>query len=149
MQLRLAKLHPDADIPTYATEGSIALDLKAIIGDLDGIVALRPGEAHTFSTGIAAEVPAGYGLFLVGRSGHGIKHRLRLGNCIGLIDQDYRGELLVNLTNDGRKVQRIKHNERIAQAVLMPVVRIETVVVTPEELTSTKRGAGGLGSTGK
>lgn len=151
MKIRIAQLSPQADLPVYATDGAIAFDLTAVIpfDANSGVVELRPGEAHTFGTGLIVEVPEGFGLFLFSRSGHGVKQRLRLGNCTGLIDQDYRGEVLVNITNDGRKVQRIKVGERIAQGVILRTERAEFEVVSVAELTATKRGTGGFGSTNK
>jgi dUTP pyrophosphatase len=153
VQLKVAKTCGDADLPVYATAGSIAFDMTAVIDpDLhkDGLVEIRPGEAVTIGTGLAFELPPGSGLFLFSRSGHGIKQRMRLGNCVGLIDSDYRGEVMVNVTNDGRRVQRIKHGERIAQGVVLPVPRVAfTLVTDPGKLSQTERGAGGFGSTGK
>lgn len=152
MNLRIAFKDTAADLPVYATAGAAAFDLTAVIDldtNKDGLIELRPGEAHTFGTGLICEVPPGFGLFLFSRSGHGSKQRIRLGNCVGVIDSDYRGEVMVTLTNDGRKVQRIKSGERIAQGVVMPVVRVHFTLVQPDQLTRTDRGAGGHGSTGK
>ena len=152
MNIRIAQTSLQAAVPTYATAGAIACDFTAVIDrdeHKDGVIELRPGEAHTFGTGLIVEVPQGTGLFLFGRSGHGVKQRMRLGNCVGLIDSDYRGEVMVTLTNDGKKVQRVKHGERIAQGVVMPIMRCTFTVVQPDQLTKTDRGAGGHGSTGK
>lgn len=149
IRIALAGAVPGVNIPMYATGGSAAFDLHAHMADIDQAVELRPGEAHTFGTGLIVEVPEGHGLFLFSRSGHGVKQRLRMGNCVGVIDSDYRGEVLVNLTNDGRKVQRIKHGDRIAQGVVLATPRCHFSLVPAETLTATKRGAGGFGSTGK
>lgn len=148
----MAKTDYAASMPVYASAGAAAFDMTARIDPdehKDGVVELRPGESHTFGTGLACEVPNGFGLFLFSRSGHGVKQRIRMGNCVGVIDSDYRGEIMVNLTNDGRKVQRIKDGERIAQGVVMPVVRVSFLVVPFDQLSKTDRGQGGFGSTGK
>lgn len=149
MNFRIAMTDINADVPTYATAGSAAFDLTAVLPNPEEVVEISPGEAHTFGTGLICEVPTGFGLFLFSRSGHGVKQRIRMGNCVGVIDSDYRGEVMVNLTNDGRKVQRIRSGERIAQGVVMPVVRVAFTLVQPDQLTKTDRGTGGFGSTGK
>lgn len=149
MSLRIASLHPDVMVPTYATPGASAFDLHAYISEPGAFVVLNPGDAHVFGTGLVFEVPQEHGLFIFSRSGHGVKQRIRMGNCVGVIDSDYRGEVLVHLTNDGRKVQRIAHGDRIAQGIVMATPRCHFAVVPLSELTTTKRGAGGFGSTGK
>ena len=139
--MKVKLLHPRAQMPEYATEGAIAFDLRTV----------EPGEVMpwsgtTFSTGIAVEVPEGYGLFVFSRSGHGFKNSLRLANGTGLIDKDYRGEIKVRVHNDSRIPFGFEAGDRIAQAVLLPVSRVSFTQV--EELSATERGAGGFGSTG-
>jgi dUTP pyrophosphatase len=139
--MKVKLLHPQAQMPDYATEGAIAFDLRTVeAGEV------MPWSGTTFSTGIAVEVPQGYGLFAFSRSGHGFNHGLRLGNGTGLIDTDYRGEIKVRVHNDSRIPFSFEAGDRIAQAVLLPVIRVNFEQV--EHLTSTERGEGGFGSTG-
>lgn len=143
MQVKIKKLHPDAIIPKYATDGSACFDLHSV-GDyfIDDI-------AHTnevVATGLSFEVPEGYQMLVFSRSGHAAKNNVRLANCVGVIDSDYRGEVKVLLAADIDARLTIKKGDRIAQAQIMPVHRVSFVEV--EELTGTKRGTGGFGSTG-
>ena len=139
--MKVKLLHPKAQVPEYATEGAIAFDIRTVeAGDV------MPLSATTFSTGIAVEVPEGYGLFVFSRSGHGFKNSLRLANGTGLIDKDYRGEIKVRIHNDGRIPFSFEPGDRIAQGLLLPISRVSFTQV--EELSATERGAGGFGSTG-
>lgn len=166
--LKVKRLHPDAVIPQYATDGSACFDLHAVgVGGLTNAewevfekkahlmrpgvtryTELEPGEPQTFATGLAFEVPAGHVLLIFSRSGHGFNHNTRLANCVGVIDSDYRGEVMVKLRNDGggNFSPRIQTGDRIAQAMLVPIPRVQLVEV--DELSDTARGAGGFGSTG-
>ena len=141
MKLTLKKLHPLAIIPTYATEGSARFDLSVTGGGI-----IKPGQAKTFGTGLAVEVPSGWELQIVGRSGMGARSGIRLANILGIIDADYRGEILICLRNDGQMPYPVEPGQRVAQAKLAPAPRVELVEV--EGLTETERGAGGMGSTG-
>lgn len=146
-QLKVKRVHPDAVIPKYATDGSACFDLVAVgCGDQHP---LYYHEGHTFRTGLAFEVPAGHVMLIFSRSGHGFNHGTRLANCVGVIDSDYRGELQVRLFADSpkRDVLRVNPGDRIAQAMLVPIPQVELLEV--EELTPTERGEGGFGSTGK
>ena len=158
MKLKIQRLHPDAIVPRYASHGAAAFDLHAIINGY-GAVAIHPGDKVTFRTGLAVEIPEGHGMFILSRSGHGFKNDIRLANCVGLIDSDYRGEIMVKLTSDDLPMlnhfggpdavttfMRVSHGDRIAQAVILPVPRVEFELV--HELSTTARGAGGFGSTG-
>lgn len=141
VHLKICKLHPDAVVPQYATEGAACFDLSTT----------HPGEvgahsAATFATGLAVEVPPGQVLQVFSRSGHGFKHGIRLGNCVGIIDPDFRGELMVRLRNDSPIAFSFEPGDRIAQAMLIPIPRVEFEVV--EQLSLTDRGSGGFGSTG-
>lgn len=139
--MKIKLLHPLAQVPEYATEGAVAFDLRTVdAGDVP------PLGAATFGTGIAVEVPPGFGLFVFSRSGHGFKYGLRLGNGTGLIDADYRGEIKVRVHNDSRVPFSFEPGDRIAQAVLLPISRVCFNVV--DDLADTARGAGGFGSTG-
>ena len=102
---------------------------------------------HTFSTGLAFEIPDGYQIMIFSRSGHGFNHDSRLSNCVGIIDQDYKGEVKVRLSVDyPTKDLIIKHGDRIAQAQLVPVTKAAFHEVS--ELSDSERGTGGFGSTG-
>lgn len=146
MKLKIKRLYEGAIIPQYQTAGAIAFDLHAVIPKR-GSVVVRHDAPVILDTGIAVEIPEGYGLFVFPRSGNGFKHDVQFANGTGLIDQDYRGQIkikLVALTTHGGMT--VHHGDRIAQAVVMPIVKVEFEEV--EELSSTERGANGLGSTG-
>lgn len=147
LKIKCALVLPGAKVPEYKTEGAIAFDLCAV---LDAPVFLDPGESVVVHTGLAFEVPVGYGLFVVGRSGHGFKHDVRLANCLALIDSDYRGEVLLKVTRDPSSsgAFQIKHGQAIAQAFVLqrPTVVFETVSYW--DLSVTARANQGFGSTG-
>lgn len=132
-------------MPTYATDGSAGLDLRAC---LDAPLILAPGESHLIRTGLAIHIadPGLAGLVLP-RSGLGHKHGIVLGNLVGLIDSDYQGELMVSCWNRGHESFTVQPGERIAQYVLVPVVQAEFRLV--DEFDATARGAGGFGSSGR
>lgn len=136
--LKVKRLHPEAKLPVYATEGAACFDLSALHG---GIV----GSSHTFPTGLAFEVPAGHVMLVFSRSGQGFNHDVRLANCVGVIDSDYRGEVKVKLTAD-RGAFNVMQGDRIAQAMVLPIQQFAFEEV--DELSSTERGTGGFGSTG-
>ena len=141
--MKIKKLHPAAVVPTYGTEGSACFDLYAVQPEAE----IRVVDSATVRTGLAFEVPQGFVMLVFSRSGHGFKNDVRLANCVGVIDSDYRGELMVKLTNDNPSDCLAVHpGDRIAQAMLMPVSQTYFEVV--DELSSTDRGAGGFGSTG-
>lgn len=144
MILRMKKVREQAQLPQRQTEGSAGYDLCAC---LEEGVTLQPGEGFSFPTGFAAEIPQGLVGLIFCRSGLGVKHGVSLPNCVGVIDSDYRGELIVPLKNFGDEAYTIQPGERVAQLVLMPVCLLPVVEV--EELSQTQRGAGGFGSTGK
>ena len=145
MKLRILKLHPDAKVPTYATEGAACFDLHAVETDIIGMYASRP---VTFRTGLAFEVPPGNVMLVFSRSGHGFNHDTRLANCVGVIDSDYRGEVLVRLTREVSQADllTVRAGDRIAQAMLVPIPRVAFEVA--EQLSITERGENGFGSTG-
>jgi len=139
MKIRVKRLHKDAVIPSYATDGSGAFDLTA-----------TTKQGQVYGTGLAFEIPKGHAMFVYSRSGHGFKDDIRLSNCVGVIDSDYRGEIKVKLAHDGDEYQPAywpSVGDRIAQAVIMKVPTAEFEEV--DELTDTKRGHGGFGSSGK
>lgn len=144
MVMKWKRLREGAQAPQRQTEGSAGFDLQACI---EAPVTLAPGGSYAFPTGIAAEIPQGLVGLIFCRSGLGVKHGVSLPNCVGVIDSDYRGELIVPLRNFGDKAYTIQPGERIAQLVIVPVAlpRLEEA----RELSSTQRGEGGFGSTGR
>ena len=149
MELKIKALSPkvgtEIPFPTYATAGSAGMDLRACV---DTGVTIQPGEQALIPTGLAISLPsAGYVALLYARSGLAIKHGLSPANCVGVIDSDYRGEVVVALRNYGKEPYTVEPGERIAQMVVTPVVQATVTVV--EELDDTARGAGGFGSTGR
>lgn len=137
-------LRNGAHLPAYGTEYSAGADLYAC---LDAPVTIGPGETKPIPTGIAMEVPVGCAGLVYARSSMGVKRGLAPANKVGVVDSDYRGELMVMLHNHGQKSQTIEHGERIAQLLITPVLTPGYTAVS--ELSDTKRGAGGFGSTGK
>lgn len=143
MQLTFRKVHPEAITPDYATPGSAGLDLCARI---PFEVFLQPGVHMTVSTGIAIELPDGFEAQIRPRSGLARKHGITVLNAPGTIDSDYRGEIGVILINLGDQAFPIKPNDRIAQMVIAPYVRVD--MKQAGTLGDTERGEGGFGSTG-
>lgn len=143
MQIKVCKLDPDAVIPTYGTDGSACFDITAIDVEHDAIRA-----SAMCKTGLSFEIPEGHAMFVFSRSGQGFKKDIRLANCVGVIDSDYRGELMVKLAYDGwRGGNSLAHEgDRVAQAVILPVPKVAFEEVS--QLVNTLRGNGGLGSTG-
>jgi len=142
-RLKVKKLRQSAILPMRATPDSAGADLCACI---DEPLLLPAGRRVTVPTGVALEIPAGMAGFIFGRSGLGIKHGVVPSNAVGVIDADYRGEVIVGLSNHGDADYLIRPGERIAQLVLLPVSFAG--IVQCAELTDTARGTGGFGSTG-
>ena len=143
MDVKIKMIHPEAKVPTYGTEGAAAFDLYSVQG---GSVFMNGG-TKTFDTGLEFEIPSDHVMLVFSRSGHGFKNGVRLANCVGVIDADYRGEVRVKLTNDGPLTYHVDEGERVGQAMVLPVERVQFIVT--EELSDTARGTGGYGSTGK
>jgi len=143
MPLKIKKLSKTAKLPVYGSKGAACFDLHADIQQSVEISLFTPG---IINTGLAFEIPPGYVMLVFSRSGHGFKNDVRLANGTGIIDSDYRGELLVKLAADQNPFV-IHPGDRIAQAMLIPVPHVVFEEVT--ELSSTDRGTGGFGSTGK
>ena len=144
-KLRIKKLRENATIPMRATEGSAGMDLYACI---DSPVTIKPGDLALIPTGIAIEIPSqNFVAYIFARSGLGIKHGICLSNGVGVVDSDYRGEVCVGLCNVSNKEYTIEPQERVAQMVISPVSLMPVEEV--QELSDTKRGAGGFGSKGK
>lgn len=147
MEVRIKKLNDAAIIPTLGSVEAAGCDIYANLVEDAGSVTLGPGATHFIKTGIAMEVPKQYAGLIYARSGLASKRGLRPANCVGVIDSDYRGEIMVALHNDSDVPQTINHGERIAQMVITPYIRPE--FVETDDLTDTERGDGGFGHTGK
>lgn len=142
--LKIKKLSPKAKLPARATENSAGYDLYACI---EAPVLVPAGGRATIPTGVAAEIGASAAGFVFGRSGLGIRHGIVPSNAVGVIDGDYRGEILVGLSNHSGTDYWVQPLERVAQLVLLPV--LTPPVLECGELTDTARGGKGFGSTGK
>ena len=143
--LNVKRLRPAALLPKRATTGSAGYDLFAC---LEEALVIPAGETRMVPTGIAIDVGSPeLAAFIFARSGIAVKHGVAPANCVGVVDSDYRGEVMVGLHNHSSKDYTIQPEERVAQLVLMPVALPQ--VQECEELSDTGRGAGGFGSTGK
>jgi len=132
-------------LPSYATAASAGLDLRACLA---APLVLAPGQAELIPTGLAIYIAdPGYAGMILPRSGLGHKHGIVLGNLVGLIDADYQGPLMVSAWNRGTAAFTLNPMERLAQLVIVPVKQVDFHVV--DEFTSTERGRGGFGSTGR
>ncbi|MEE4244028.1 MAG: dUTP diphosphatase [Kangiellaceae bacterium] len=139
------KVGKDIPLPSYATEGSAGVDLRAC---LDDKLALEPGQTKLIPTGIAIHISdPGLAATILPRSGLGHKHGIVLGNLVGLIDSDYQGELFISCWNRGQTTFEIEPGDRIAQLVVLPVVQVEFSLV--DEFEQSERGDGGFGHSGK
>ena len=142
-KIKFIKLDKNATVPSYGTEFSAGADLYALPGQE---IVLEPNQTTLVHTGIALEIPEGYAGFVFARSGIATKRGLAPANKVGVIDSDYRGEIMVALHNHSEKVQKIEDNERVAQLVIMPYLKAE--FIEANTLEDTKRSSGGFGSTG-
>ncbi len=143
MKIRIKKTDPRARIPKRATPYSAGADLYMIC---DGRITIKPGETYMAHTGLCFEIPAGYAGLVYARSGLSVKRGIAPANKVGVIDSDYRGEVLVALFNQGVEPQILENGERIAQLVITPVIDAE--YSESPELSGSERGDGGFGSTG-
>lgn len=137
------KLNPNAMIPTYASEYAAGADLYACINEP---VSLSPSETKLIPTGLALEIPAGYAGLIYARSSLASKRGLAPANKVGVIDADYRGEIMIALHNHSNSIANIEPGERIAQLVITPYLTAR--FIESDTLTETTRGEGGFGSTG-
>ena len=142
--VRLKKLREDAIIPAYGTEFAAGADLYAC---MDKDITINPGCTEFIHTGIALEIPTGLVGLIYARSGMACKRGLAPANKVGVIDSDYRGEIMVALYNQSNETKVITSGDRIAQIIIQPVTQFEFNEV--DELSDTTRGEGGFGSTGK
>lgn len=132
-------------LPTYATEGSAGIDLRAMF---DKTTEIKPGETILTPTGLSMYIAdPSLAALVLPRSGLGSKNGIVLGNLVGLIDSDYQGQLFVPLWNRSQHAFTIEPGDRIAQLIIVPVVQAEFNIV--EEFTESSRGAGGFGHSGK
>ena len=141
--VRIKKLNENAKIPTYGTEYAAGADLYACI---DSEKIIKSGETKLIKTGLALEVPIGYAGLIYARSGLASKKGLAPANKVGVVDSDYRGEVMVALHNHSNEDKTIEPMERIAQLVIAPYLKANFEEV--DELEDTTRGSGGFGSTG-
>lgn len=142
--LKIERLEHNKFLPEYKTEGAAGMDLCAAISEP---ITLKPLERALVPTGLKIELEHGYEAQIRPRSGLSIKHGITLINCVGTIDEDYRGEVCVPVVNLSNETYSIQPDERIAQMIIARVEQAELKVAV--ELTETVRGAGGFGSTGK
>jgi len=142
-QLQIMRLKPTAVAPERKTTGSVGYDIAAC---LDDVITIAPVETHMVGSGIVIALEQGYAAFLYARSGLGIKQGIIPANCVGVIDSDYRGEVIVGLKNTSNKSFTVKNGDRIAQMVITKCELPEIIVC--ENLDETQRGDGGFGSTG-
>lgn len=140
INVKIKKLHTDALMPQYGSDGAACFDLNCIgCAYVDSY--------YVFETGLAFEIPEGRVMLVFSRSGHGFNNDIRLANCVGVIDHDYRGEVKVKLRCDSlHGGLAVKRGDRIAQAMIIPYQKVG--FVWADELSDTDRGAGGFGSTG-
>ena len=141
MNVKIKKLHPDAALPVYSSTDAAGADLCSVEE-----VTIDPGCTALVHTGLAMELPKGYGGFIFARSGLAAKRGLAPANKVGVIDADYRGEVLVALLNHGSQPQTVEKGERIAQLVLLPAPQ---ATFLEDDLQDTSRSTGGFGSTGR
>jgi len=145
MKLKIKKLNDTAIIPARATPGSAGMDLHACIAEPAEIL---PGQRLAVPAGISIEPDSvDCAVFIFARSGLATRHGIALSNSVGVVDSDYRGEVIVGLINHSDAAYTVSPGERIAQMVVMPVCLPE--IVPADDLTGTGRGDGGFGSTGK
>lgn len=145
MRVPVKKLRPEAKLPALGSKSAAGADLYACL-DYD-LVSIACHQTKKISTGIAVEIPDGYFGAIFARSGLATKNGLRPANCVGVIDSDYRGEVIVALHNDTDEGRVVENGERIAQLVILPYVRAKYAEV--DRLSETERGEGGFGSSGE
>lgn len=142
--VKILKLKEDAKIPTRGSSQAAGYDLYALL-DTESI-SIMPHETVKIGTGIALELPELTFLGIFARSGIATKEGLRPANCVGVVDSDYRGEIIVSIHNDRNEIRKITNYERIAQAVVLPYISVDFELA--DSLNTTKRGDNGFGSTG-
>ena len=142
-EVKIKKIDERAKIPTFGSQYAAGADLYALVDDR---IIINPGETSLIRTGFAIQIPEGYAGFIYARSGLASKKGLAPANKVGVIDSDYRGEVMVALYNHGNEPQMVEFGERIAQLVIAPFYKPNFVLT--DELDDTLRSSGGFGSTG-
>lgn len=145
--INIKKTDENAKIPTYGSEFAAGADLYAVMHNEENKVEILPGETAFIDTGIVMEIPNGYVGLVYARSGLSCKQGLAPANKVGVIDSDYRGNIMVALYNQSNEVRTVSEGDRIAQIIIQPVEQFGFKVT--ENLSNTVRGNGGFGSSGK
>jgi dUTP pyrophosphatase len=145
--INIKKIDENAKIPTYGSEFAAGADLYAVIHNEENKVEILPGETAFIDTGIVMEIPNGYVGLVYARSGLSCKQGLAPANKVGVIDSDYRGNIMVALYNQSNETRVVSEGDRIAQIIIQPVEQFGFKVT--ENLSNTVRGNGGFGSSGK
>ena len=145
IKVKFVKVREGAKVPERGSKFSAGRDIAACIPDLERVI-IHPGETVKIPSGLAVKIPNGYFGGIYARSGLSTKQGLRPANCTGIIDSDYRGEIIVALHNDSNEIRVIEHGQRIAQLVIQPDWKAEFEEVDKRD--ETERGDGGFGSSG-
>lgn len=147
MNIKVKRMNKEAKLPTRGSEKAAAYDVYACLPDKNAPVTIMPHQTMLIGTGLRMAPPEGFYVGVYARSGLSSKEGLRPANCVGVIDEDYRGEYLVAVHNDSEVTRSIRHGDRIAQILLQK--RYDMDFEEVDELDTTGRGVGGFGSTGK
>lgn len=147
MNIKVKRICEEAKLPTRGSEKAAAYDVYACLPDENAPVAIMPHQTMLIGTGLRMAPPEGFYVGVYARSGLSSKEGLRPANCVGVIDEDYRGEYLVAVHNDSEVTRSVRHGDRIAQILLQK--RYDMDFEEVDELDTTGRGVGGFGSTGK
>lgn len=147
MNIKVKRICEEAKLPTRGSEKAAAYDVYACLPDENALVTIMPHQTMLISTGLRMAPPEGFYVGVYARSGLSSKEGLRPANCVGVIDEDYRGEYLVAVHNDSEVTRSVRHGDRIAQILLQK--RYDMDFEEVDELDTTGRGDGGFGSTGK
>ena len=145
IKVQFVKVREGAKVPECGSKFSAGRDIAACIPDLERVI-IHPGETVKIPSGLAVKIPDGYFGGIYARSGLSTKQGLRPANCTGIIDSDYRGEIIVALHNDSNEIRVVEHGQRIAQLVIQSHLNVEFEEV--DKLEETERGDGGFGSSG-
>ena len=145
IKVQFVKVREGAKVPECGSKFSAGRDIAACIPDLERVI-IHPGETVKSPSGLAVKIPDGYFGGIYARSGLSTKQGLRPANCTGIIDSDYRGEIIVALHNDSNEIRVVEHGQRIAQLVIQSHLNVEFEEV--DKLEETERGDGGFGSSG-
>lgn len=147
MNIKVKRMNKEAKLPTRGSEKAAAYDVYACLPDKNAPVTIMPHQTMLIGTGLRMAPPEGFYVGVYARSGLSSKEGLRPANCVGVIDEDYRGEYLVAVHNDSEVTRSVRHGDRIAQILLQK--RYDMDFEEVDELDTTGRGVGGFGSTGK